>query len=634
MLFLRQSTASQNVLIGPFVDSTDGVTAETALTISNTDIRLSKNGANIVAKNSGGGTHDENGWYQITLDATDTNTVGRLQVHVNETGALPVWAEFQVLEEDIYDALFDSGANAFNSSAQVAVASLAASSITAAAIASNAITSAKIAADAIGASQIAADAIGSSELATTAVAEIADAVWDEAQSGHTTAGTFGELATEIADILVDTSTTIPGQITGLNDPTAAAIADAVWDEAQSGHVAAGSFGEIATEIASILEDTGTTLPATLTTIDTVVDAILVDTAEIGAAGAGLTGIPWNAAWDAEVQSEVNDGLVALGLDHLVSASVAGTDVTDNSIFARLVSSSATADWDTFVQTTDSLQAIRDRGDAAWAGGGSAPTAAEVADAVWDEAQSGHTTAGTFGEMATEVASILADTNELQSDDVPGLIAALNDPTAAAIADAVWDEAQSGHTTAGTFGEIATEIASILEDTGTTLPGQITGLNDPTAAAIADAVWDEAQSAHVAAGSFGEMATEVAAILVDTGTTLPGSLATVDANVDAILIDTGTTIPAQITGLNDLSAAQVNAEVVDVLTVDAHAEPTGVPTANESIGDKIGYLFMMARNQVTVTSSKKVFFDDSGTAEFEKDLSDDGTTYTETEANAP
>lgn len=583
MLFLRQSTASQNVLIGPFVDSTDGVTAETALTISNTDIRLSKNGANIVAKNSGGGTHDENGWYQITLDATDTNTVGRLQVHVNETGALPVWAEFQVLEEDIYDALFDSGANAFNSSAQVAVASLAASSITAAAIASNAITSAKIAADAIGASQIAADAIGSSELATTAVAEIADAVWDEAQSGH---------------------------------------------------VAAGSFGEIATEIASILEDTGTTLPATLTTIDTVVDAILVDTAEIGAAGAGLTGIPWNAAWDAEVQSEVNDGLVALGLDHLVSASVAGTDVTDNSIFARLVSSSATADWDTFVQTTDSLQAIRDRGDAAWAGGGGAPTAAEVADAVWDEAQSGHTTAGTFGEMATEVASILADTNELQSDDVPGLIAALNDPTAAAIADAVWDEAQSGHTTAGTFGEIATEIASILEDTGTTLPGQITGLNDPTAAAIADAVWDEAQSAHVAAGSFGEMATEVAAILVDTGTTLPGSLATVDANVDAILIDTGTTIPAQITGLNDLSAAQVNAEVVDVLTVDAHAEPTGVPTANESIGDKIGYLFMMARNQVTVTSSKKVFFDDSGTAEFEKDLSDDGTTYTETEANAP
>lgn len=52
------------------------------------------------------------------------------------------------------------------------------------------------------------------------------------------------------------------------NPTAAEIADAVWDEAQSGHVAAGSFGEVATEVA----------------------AILVDTAEIGVAGAGLTNI--------------------------------------------------------------------------------------------------------------------------------------------------------------------------------------------------------------------------------------------------------------------------------------------------------------------------------------------------------
>ena len=38
--------------------------------------------------------------------------------------------------------------------------------------------------------------------------------------------------------------------------------------------------------------------------------VLADTAEIGAAGAGLTAIPWNAAWDAEVQSEVTDGLNA------------------------------------------------------------------------------------------------------------------------------------------------------------------------------------------------------------------------------------------------------------------------------------------------------------------------------------
>jgi len=38
------------------------------------------------------------------------------------------------------------------------------------------------------------------------------------------------------------------------------------------------------------------------------------------------------------------------------------------------------------------------------------------------------------------------------------------------------------------GYLDTEIAAILEDTGTTIPGLIAALNDPTAAAVASAVW--------------------------------------------------------------------------------------------------------------------------------------------------
>lgn len=60
-----------------------------------------------------------------------------------------------------------------------------------------------------------------------------------------------------------------------------------------------------------------------------------------------------------VQARVTAALVAIGLDHLLSTSVAGSDVANNSALAKLVSSSATADWDDFVNTTDSLQAIRD-----------------------------------------------------------------------------------------------------------------------------------------------------------------------------------------------------------------------------------------------------------------------------------
>ena len=114
MLYLKQSTASQSILLGPFVDDTDGTTAEDGLTIANTDILLSKAGGGMSAKNSGGGSIDTNGWYTITLNATDTNTVGRLQISCKVAGALAVFMEMHVLEEAIYDSLIAPSAAAFD----------------------------------------------------------------------------------------------------------------------------------------------------------------------------------------------------------------------------------------------------------------------------------------------------------------------------------------------------------------------------------------------------------------------------------------------------------------------------------------------------------------------------------------
>lgn len=74
---------------------------------------------------------------------------------------------------------------------------------------------------------------------------------------------------------------------------------------------------------------------------------------------------------------------------------------------------------------------------------------QIVDAILDELLAGHATAGTLGKA---VSDILADTSELQVDDIPGLIAALNDPTVGAVADAVWDESAADHTTSGSFGQ--------------------------------------------------------------------------------------------------------------------------------------------------------------------------------------
>ena len=133
MHFLKQSTAI-TVKIGPFVDDTDANTVEDGLTLSQADIRLSKNGANITQKNeSSAATHDELGYYDCDIDTTDTATLGRLQLFVHETGALPVWHDFMIMPANVWDSLF--GADRL----QVHAAEIADALITAAAIAEDAI---------------------------------------------------------------------------------------------------------------------------------------------------------------------------------------------------------------------------------------------------------------------------------------------------------------------------------------------------------------------------------------------------------------------------------------------------------------------------------------------------------------
>ena len=140
------------------------------------------------------------------------------------------------------------------------------------------------------------------------------------------------------------------------------------------------------------------------------------------------------------------------------------------------------------------------------------------------------------------------------------------------------------------------------------------------------------------GSVGSVTGAVGSVTGAVGSVTGLTAATVHADLDDIQAKIGTpagvSVSADIAALNNLSAAQVNAEVVDALATDTYAEPTGVPAATVSLASKIGRLHQALRNAVTVTATKKQFFDDAGVALWEKDLSDDETTYTETEGNLP
>jgi hypothetical protein len=217
MLLLKQSTAV-TVKIGPFLDSTDGNTAETALTISQADVRLSKNGGNIAQKGDATScTHDELGIYGCPLSTTDTGTLGRLQLWVHESGALQVWHEFMVVPANVYDSL-----------------------------------------------------VGGTDYLETDVEAISgdETAADNAESFFDGTGYAG------TNNVIPTVTTLTGHTAQTGDNYA--------------RLGAPAGASVSADIA----------------------AIEAQTDDIGAAGAGLTAVPWNAAWDAEVQSECTDALNA------------------------------------------------------------------------------------------------------------------------------------------------------------------------------------------------------------------------------------------------------------------------------------------------------------------------------------
>lgn len=114
MLYLKQSTAVV-VSVGPFCDKTDGVTFENGLAgtganqleSTSSGIMLSKNGGTMAVRHATAtaSTYDAYGMYKVTLDTTDTNTLGTLRLSFGNNDALPVWCDFMVVAANVWDTL-------------------------------------------------------------------------------------------------------------------------------------------------------------------------------------------------------------------------------------------------------------------------------------------------------------------------------------------------------------------------------------------------------------------------------------------------------------------------------------------------------------------------------------------------
>lgn len=103
--YLRQST-TVTISFGPFLDDDDALTEKTGLTIADTTLFLSKNGAAKAAPNDTNDfSEDANGVYRKQIDTTDTNTLGLLTAYVHESDALYVRQDYQVVTQQWWDSM-------------------------------------------------------------------------------------------------------------------------------------------------------------------------------------------------------------------------------------------------------------------------------------------------------------------------------------------------------------------------------------------------------------------------------------------------------------------------------------------------------------------------------------------------
>lgn len=315
--------------------------------------------------------------------------------------------------------------------------------------------------------------------------------------------------------------------------------------------------------------------ANLATVDATVDAIRDVTDLLPDAGA-LTSLA----------SAANLATV----DTVVDAIQAVTDLLPDS--GALSSLASAADLSTVDTVVDAIKAVTDKLDTALESdgltgyqyttlalengpSGSGASAADIADAVWDEILSGHAVSGSTGEALGAaggagdpwITALPGSYTSGQAGYILGTYLAAAPPTAGAIADAVWDEATTGHQTAGTAGLRQHNLPTVAAGSSNGLV--ICGIN--------------------ASASFNGLTTNI------TGN-LSGSVGSVTGAVGSVTGNVGGNVTGSVGSLATQAKADVNAEVDTAL-----ADYDGPTNAEMEARTILAALYGTAANQVTIAS---------------------------------
>lgn len=302
--------------------------------------------------------------------------------------------------------------------------------------------------------------------------------------------------------------------------TASKLHSDVTTELQSGLATAAALDAVDnfvdTEISSIITTLGTPAGAS---ISADIAAIEAQTDDIGVAGAGLTAVPWNAAWDAEVESEATDALNAYDPPTRAEATTDKNEILGylNGLVIAKGTIGATGNDTTHLHLTgltygddeinNYLIAIKDVSASEW-------HARYIED--WADA----------GDLVTVATLPFTPENSV---DLYAILAFRQDVTGGSGLDAAGVRAAVG-------------LASANLDT------QLSNIDNFIDTEVATIITDVAA-----------VKADTAAILTDTGTTLDGKIDTIDTVVDAIKAKTDSltftvagNVDANIQKINDVT----------------------------------------------------------------------------------
>lgn len=339
-----------------------------------------------------------------------------------------------------------------------------------------------------------------------------------------------------------------GGTTKLSVDISAQSVDDIWDESTAGHVGSGSFGA----------------------------RLAIHRSATAQAGAAST-ITLDASASATNDTYNND------IIYLISGTGAGQGnrITDYDGTTKIANVQDT--WATNPDATSVFVIVADGSIP----GASAPTAAQVADAVWDEATGDHTAEASFGALFYTPHSGTAQAGTATTITL--------DATGSSTTDDLYQYAFIkivAGTGAGQSRQISayngtTKVATVSLN-WTTTPSTDSqyvvmtnfGVDAATTAQIADAVWDEARAGHVSAGTFGEY------VLADS-TRVSGSTAAADGLEAAVA--GSTPLPSNMTQISGDSVAADNLEaafdgtggVTISANIDGYAE---IRTSGGTAGD--------------------------------------------------